>query len=190
MFHFTNIARSKGDPKIVEGGSSLARPEDRMARALGWFSIGLGAMELFMARRVTRTLGMEGSEALVRAFGAREILSGIMSLSVDKNAGLWARVGGDGMDAAVLLSELTSSDNPRKGNVLLALAMVGGIAMLDYRTAQDTTPRRPQPNARRRLYPERSGFPKGLSAAKGSAKALANQTGMSSQQPLVSPKLS
>jgi hypothetical protein len=189
MFHFSNIARSKGDPKIVERGSSLARPEDRMARALGWFSIGLGAMQLFSPRRVTRTLGMEGSEMLVRAFGTREILSGIMSLSVDKNAGLWARVGGDGMDAAVLLAELTS-DNPRKGNVLLALAMVGGIAMLDYRTAQETTPRRPQPNARRRLYPDRSGFPKGLSAAKGSAKALANQTGTGSQQPLVSPKLS
>ncbi len=113
MFHFSNIVRTKGDPKIVAGGPSLKRPEDQLARALGWFSIGLGIVELFAPRRVTETLGMEGRETLVRAFGAREILTGIMSLSVDKNAGLWARVGGDGLDAAALLSGLTA-DNPRK----------------------------------------------------------------------------
>ena len=90
----------------------------------------------------------------------REILAGIMSLSVDKNAGLWARVGGDGLDAAALLSGLTA-DNPKKGNIALALLMVGGIAMLDYRAAQDTKPRRPPRDARRKLYPNRSGFPKG-----------------------------
>ena len=173
MFHFGNIVRTKGDPTIVESGSSLARPEDRLARALGWFSIGLGLAELFAPRRVTETLGMEGHETLVRAFGAREIVSGIMSLSVDKNAGLWARVGGDGLDAAALLSALTP-DNPKKGNVALALLMIGGIAMLDYRAAQETKPKRPSPKARRRLYPDRSGFPKGLAAVKDRAKQLTN----------------
>jgi hypothetical protein len=171
MFHFANIVRTKGDPKIVESGASLARPEDRLARALGWFSIGLGLAELFAPRRVTETLGMEGQETLVRAFGAREIMSGIMSLSVDKNAGLWARVGGDGLDAAALLSALTP-DNPKKGNVALALLMIGGVAMLDYRAAQDTRPKRPSPRASRRLYPDRSGFPKGLAAAKDRARQL------------------
>lgn len=171
MFHFSNIVRSNGDPKIVEGGRSLKRPEDQLARALGWFSIGLGAMQLLAPRRVTETLGMEGHETLVRAFGVREILSGIMSLSVDKNAGLWARVGGDGLDAAALLSGLTP-DNPKKANIALALLMVGGMAMLDYRAAQDTKPKRPMPNARRRLYPNRSGFPKGLEAARSLAKQL------------------
>ncbi|MET3971471.1 hypothetical protein [Bradyrhizobium sp. S3.9.1] len=86
-------------------------------------------MELFAPRRVTEMLGMEGSETLVRAFGTREIVAGITSLSVDKNAGLWARVGGDGLDAAALLSGLRP-DNPKKGNIALALLMVGGIAML------------------------------------------------------------
>src|SRR3954470_12288649 len=115
MFHFSNIVRTKGDPQIIEGGPSLKPPEDQLARALGWFSIGLGLAELFAPRRVTETLGMEGQETLGRAVGAREIMSGIMSLSVDKNAGLWARVGGDGLDAAALLSALTP-DNPKKGN--------------------------------------------------------------------------
>ncbi|TWB03566.1 hypothetical protein [Bradyrhizobium stylosanthis] len=171
MFHFSNIVRTKGDPKIVESGPSLKRPEDQLARALGWFSIGLGVVEFFAPRRVTETLGMEGHETLVRAFGVREILSGIMSLSVDKNAGLWARVGGDGLDAAALLSGLTS-DNPRKGNIALALLMVGGIAMLDYRAAQDTKPRRPPRDARRKLYPNRSGFPKGIESARSKARQI------------------
>ncbi len=57
---------------------------DQLARALGWFSIGLGVVEFFAPRRVTETLGMEGRETLVRAFGVREILAGIMSLSVDQ----------------------------------------------------------------------------------------------------------
>ena len=171
MFHLSNIVRSKGDPKLVEGGPSLKRPQDQLARALGWFSVGLGIMEFVAPRRVTETLGMEGHETMVRAFGVREILAGVMSLSVDKNAGLWARVGGDGLDAAALLSGLTS-DNPKKGNIALALLMVGGIAMLDYRAAQDTKPRRPPPNARRKLYPNRSGFPKGLQAARDRAKEM------------------
>ena len=171
MFHFSNIVRAKGDPKIVEGGPSLKQPADQLARALGGFSIGLGVVEFFAPRRVTETLGMEGRETMVRAFGLREILAGVMSLSVDKNAGLWARVGGDGLDAAALLSGLTS-DNPKKGNIALALLMVGGIAVLDYRAAQETKPQRPPPNARRKLYPNRSGFPKGLPAAKARAKEM------------------
>ena len=59
MFHFSNIVRTKGDPTIIEGGPSLKRPVDQFARALGWFSVGLGVVELLAPRRVTETLGME-----------------------------------------------------------------------------------------------------------------------------------
>ena len=173
MFHVSNIVRTKGDPKLIEGGPSLKRPEDQLARALGWFSIGLGVVEFFAPRRVTETLGMEGQETMVRAFGVREILSGIMTLSVEKNAGLWARVGGDGLDAAALLSGLTA-DNPKKGNIALALLMVGGIAMLDYRAGQETKPRWLPRDARGKLYPNRSGFPKGIESARTSAKQIAS----------------
>ena len=146
MFHFSNIVRTKGDPRIIEGGPSLKQPVDHLARALGWFSIGLGVVELFAPRRVTETLGMEGHETMVRAFGVREIMAGIMTLSVEKNAGLWTRVGGDGLDAAALLSGL-APDNPKKGNIALALLMVGGIAMLT------TGPRKPpSPAAPRAMH--------------------------------------
>ena len=47
-----------------------------MARGLGWFSIGLGLAEVLAPRVLTRGLGME-NEQLVRAYGLREIATGI-----------------------------------------------------------------------------------------------------------------
>jgi hypothetical protein len=170
MYFLSNFVRSAGDPKIIRSGPSLQTQADRLAKALGWFSIGLGAIELFAPQRITRTLGMRGKEPLVRAFGLREILSGVMSLSVDKRAGLWSRVAGDGMDMAALLAEYRG-DNPRKGNLSIALLMVGGIALLDYLGAQQLAAQSSPRIGQRRLYSERSGFPKGIEAAKTIAKA-------------------
>src|SRR5256885_198183 len=150
MRYISNITRSKGDPKIIRSGPRSLGQADRLARGLGWFSIGLGAMEVLAPQRVTQALGMNGSESLVRAYGFREIFSGIVSLSVDKNAGLWSRVAGDGLDAATLLPRLTP-DNPKKQNVALALLMVGGITLLDVTAAQLTAPQPRSRNGRRRL---------------------------------------
>ena len=171
MYFLSNIVRSAGDPKIIRSGPSLRTRTDRLAHALGWLGIGLGAIELFAPQRITRPLGMRGSEALVRVFGVREIFSGIMSLSVDKQAGLWSRVAGDGLDIAALLAQLRIG-NPRKGNVSLALLMLGGIALLDYMAAQDLAEQSSSRVGRRRLYADRSGFPRGLEAARASAKQL------------------
>src|SRR4051795_6140533 len=100
----SNIARSHGDPKVVSTGPSSFGAADRMARNLGWFSLGLGALEILAPRRITHALGMEGDEALVRAYGVREVASGILSLSTDKQVGLWSRVAGDGLDIATLIN--------------------------------------------------------------------------------------
>ena len=50
----------------------------KLGFGLGVFSIGLGLVELFGARRAARTLGVEGgrAEGVIRLFGAREILAG------------------------------------------------------------------------------------------------------------------
>jgi len=95
-----NITRSAGDPKVLHTGPGSLGEADRLGRALGWFSIGLGMVELLAPRRVTRTLGMEGKEDIIRAYGAREIGAGILTLSLEKELGLWSRVLGDGLDIA------------------------------------------------------------------------------------------
>ena len=69
MAYLSNIARSKGDPKITRSGPSSLGTSDRLAKALGWFSLGLGLTELLAPGRITRTLGLEGKEGVVRAFG-------------------------------------------------------------------------------------------------------------------------
>ena len=129
-YHISNIARSKGDPKLIKSGHSSLGPADRMAKAIGWFSIGLGLTELFAAERLTRALGMEGKEALVRAYGVREIGHGIVSLSTEKHLGLWSRVAGDGLDIVTLIPEM-NHDNPKRTNVGIALAAVLGVTLLD-----------------------------------------------------------
>ncbi|WP_315721385.1 MULTISPECIES: hypothetical protein [unclassified Bradyrhizobium] len=168
MFHFSNLVRSKGDPKIIATGPSSLTAADRLARGLGWFSIALGTLELLAPHRVTRALGMDGREGLVRAYGVRELLAGVMTLSVEKKAGLWSRVAGDGLDMATLLGEVRPS-NPRVGTVMAALVMVGGITVLDYVAAQDVARQHDARRGRKRLYFDRSGFPKGVTAARGAA---------------------
>jgi hypothetical protein len=168
--YIANISRFAGDPKILSSGSSSLTSGDRMARCLGCFSIALGAVELMAPRAVGRLLGMEGREKLVRTFGAREISAGIVSLSTERQAGMWSRVAGDGMDLAALLGAYRR-DNPKRSNVGLAIGIVIGIAMLDIAAGKMTTSVHTRKRREWRRYSDRSGFPRGLQEARGAARA-------------------
>jgi hypothetical protein len=177
MNYISNITRSPGDPKVLQSGPSSLGAADYGARALGWFSYGLGLAELLAPRFFTRALGMQGNEALVRAYGAREIASGALTLSLEKDVGLWSRVAGDGLDIATVFTALRPG-NPKKGNVVLALAMLAGITALDVMNAQAVAVRhaRKGSGARRQLH-DRSGFPQGLEKARGAAREMARPNG-------------
>ncbi len=109
----------------------------KLSRALGWFSIGLGVIELLYGRALGRALGMEERTGLLRGFGAREVGAGAAILADPANpTWLWARVGGDGLDLAILGSAL-SRNNPHRGNVVLALAAVAGVTILDMICARE-----------------------------------------------------
>jgi hypothetical protein len=165
----SNIARSQGDPKVLSSGPGSLDNTDRLARALGWFSIGLGLTELLAPRALTRWLGMEGSEALVRAYGVREIGAGIMTLSPDKGLGLQSRVAGDALDIATLLPALRG-DNPKRDNVAIALAMVVGVTLLDIAGAKGVNNAQRRSDRPARTYRDRSGYPRGLENARGAAR--------------------
>jgi len=165
----SNIARSQGDPKVLSSGPSSLDASDRLARGLGWFSIGLGVTELLAPRALTRFLGMEGSETLVRAYGLREIGAGIMTLSPDKGLGLQSRVAGDALDIATLLAAMRG-DNPKRDNVAIALAMVVGVTLLDIAGAQGVHANQRRSDRPRRTYRDRSGYPRGLENARGAAR--------------------
>jgi hypothetical protein len=142
-----------------------------LAKGLGWFSIALGLTELLAPRKVTRALGMEGHEGLVQAYGLREIASGAGILASDQPAPwVWSRVAGDALDMATLASGL-NDNNPKRDNVALALAAVGGITALDWATAASLTNGGTRRLARPvRDYSNRSGMPRPPEAMRGAAR--------------------
>ncbi|WP_088343463.1 MULTISPECIES: hypothetical protein [Rhodomicrobium] len=165
MSIFSKIKRSKGDPKILRSGPSSLSSGDRLAKRLGWLGIGLGVAQLVAAGSITRALGMEGREGLVRAYGARELATGMLSLSTEKSLGLWGRVAGDGLDIATLAGELDRY-NPKRANVAGALALVLGVSVLDLVAALATTARHRRSQGKQVSYRDRSGFPHGVKAAR------------------------
>jgi hypothetical protein len=177
MTRLSSIVRSETDPRVLHTGPSSLDAADRFGRALGWFSVGLGALQLLAPNRVTRALGIRGQEGLVQAYGLREIGSGMLSLSVDKEVGLWSRVAGDGLDVLTLLCAL-GPRNPKRANVGRALAVVAGITALDVLGAASVARRHTRgPAIDPGRYRNRSGFPQGLEKARGAARAAIKQVG-------------
>lgn len=116
--------------------------EERLARGLGWFSIGLGLAEIVAPRRLTRLIGVRGDHSnLLRMLGAREIASGIGILAQRRPAaGAWSRVGGDAMDLALLGAALRSGKSDR-GRLAAATAAVAGVTALDVLCSQQLSRR-------------------------------------------------
>jgi uncharacterized membrane protein len=110
--------------------------EDALARGLGWFSIGLGLVEVLAPRKVTGLVGSRGNNSLVRAYGLREIASGVGILSQPHQPGwMLARVAGDVMDLVALGSAFNRRSTD-KGRALLGIASVAGVAALDVLCAK------------------------------------------------------
>jgi uncharacterized membrane protein len=107
---------------------------ERRARALGWFSLGLGAVELLMPRRVANLIGAPDDEHTKRTLvgvGLREIASGVGILTRAQPAGwLWSRVAGDVIDLALLGAARTSPDSDAR-KLSIATAAVAGVTLLD-----------------------------------------------------------
>ena len=101
------------------------------ARALGWFSIGLGAAELFAPGLIGQMIGIRGKETLIRSMGVREIAAGIAVLTEKTPArSMMGRVAGDAVDLALLGAGL-GSPGAEKGKVGTAIGVVAGITALD-----------------------------------------------------------
>jgi hypothetical protein len=104
----------------------------RLARGMGWFSLALGAAEILGARRLSRAFGLgDRATGVLRAFGAREIGSGLAVLGPRRKApGMWARVGGDALDLAALGSAFRMR-GANRGTLGAAAGAVAGAMLLD-----------------------------------------------------------
>jgi len=112
-----------------------------LAKGLGWFSLGLGALELLAPEKLDRMLGTGDYPMTTRAFGLREIAAGLgILLSDDPKPWLWARVAGDALDLGTLAPAL-SSDNPQRTMAATAFGNVALITALDIFCAAALTKR-------------------------------------------------
>lgn len=166
-----DITRSAGDPSVVATGRSSLTKADRGARMLGWLSIGLGIAEMMAAPAVARATGTEGREAMVRAAGARELVSGALALSVDARSGLVVRLIGDAVDAAALVAARRGREET--ADLDRALALVGIVTVADAICLQALRSGRSRKGEPLRSYAHRSGFPLGLAASRGLASTRA-----------------
>lgn len=127
------MARAGGNGRAPQRGRAAGN-DQRLAKGLGWFSVGLGLAQVVAPGTVSRVAGVRptgGTRALVRGAGARELGHGAAILSRPRPvAGVWSRVGGDALDLALLGRALASRDS-QKGRVAMTTAAVLGVTALD-----------------------------------------------------------
>lgn len=142
---------------------------ERLAKGLGYFSLGLGLLELLAPRALCRALGMEGKENLVRAYGAREAMTGVAILmSHDPTPWIYGRVAGDAVDLATLAAD-PPEDGRQRANRAVAAVAVAGVTLLDAACAYGLSADKRLSRPGAWDYGDRSGFPRPAGAMRGAA---------------------
>jgi uncharacterized membrane protein len=110
---------------------------ERLAKSLGWVSLGLGIVQLAAPAAVRRLTGVDDSvtaQTLVPLVGARE-LGHAAGLLRGKSEWVWTRVAGDAMDLTALARALANRSGTRRRRTAIATAAVVGITAVDLYTA-------------------------------------------------------
>ena len=134
-----------------------------LACGLGIFSIAIGVAELVAPRWIAGFAGARISPNMMRAFGLREIPTGVGLVRASKRgAWLWGRVAGDALDIA-------SVRNPA------AIAALAGVTALDVAAASAVTREENRP---RQIfdYSSRSGFSRPIDQVRGVARIKKERT--------------
>lgn len=134
-----SVARQGTSRRYGRGPDAAARSPQNLSRLLGWFSIGLGVAEALAPDTLARLIGTrpnDRSRQLLRALGAREVVTGVGILAKPHSA-QWmrGRVAGDAMDMALLLNLLRATGTRRDRTAVASLAVLG-VGALDLRAAR------------------------------------------------------
>lgn len=103
----------------------------RLAQGMAWFSVALGATQLLAPQLIQPAIGVRNrNHTLIRALGARELLSGL-GLLTSRNAvrALDARLVGDVIDLALLGIAMFRPRNGRKRLIASTLSVLGATAL-------------------------------------------------------------
>lgn len=111
----------------------------RLARMLGWASLGLGVAQLAAPGAVRRLSGLDDSPTarlVVPAVGARELVHAAGLLRGARPTGwVWTRVAGDALDLTALAMALARRSGTRRRRVVAVTAAVAAITAVDVFTA-------------------------------------------------------
>jgi uncharacterized protein YjeT (DUF2065 family) len=157
-------------PKTALPGRSRSM-HDETAKGLGYFSIALGIAELAMPRAIRHAAGIEAPDAMVRAYGVREIATGVAILMThDATPWIWGRVAGDALDIATVA--LVAPPDWRGGDRKKpwSLGALVAVTAVDLFCAASLSREKGGRRSARADYRDRSGFPQGPQAARGAAR--------------------
>jgi hypothetical protein len=131
----------------------------RLAQFLGVFSLVLGVIELIWGGALGRALGLAGQEWIVRVYGAREFLNGVLILmsTKDPTPWIWLRVIGDALDAGTLVYGYTR-DPSKLTNIIIAFVAVTPIVVADIICAIKLSSDSKEPLSAAADYSDRSGI--------------------------------
>jgi uncharacterized membrane protein len=104
---------------------------ERIARGLGWFSIGFGVAQIVAPRAMARLTGLPLPAVATRLCGLREVACGIGILTQpEPRPWVQARVAGDALDLAVCAGALLVPGTDRR-RAVATTAAVAGVTALD-----------------------------------------------------------
>jgi uncharacterized membrane protein len=105
--------------------------DNTLSRALGWFGLGLGVVQVMAPRGFGRSIGVDAPAWLLRLIGLREIANGAGILTQpEPRPWIEARATGDLMDLA-LLGLAFNARSANRDRVAAAVALTAGITALD-----------------------------------------------------------
>jgi hypothetical protein len=120
----------------VDGKGGGEMDEHRLARMVGWVSLGLGLALVASPARTVKQLGMGERPNLGRLLGARDLVLGAGLLRSESTA-TWLRARGiaDALDAALILGGASLGAFPRS-RAPVGLATATGFAGLSFLLAR------------------------------------------------------
>jgi hypothetical protein len=168
------------------------QPARKLARKLGWFSIGLGVAQVCMPGVLSRSLGIPGASRFMRMCGVREIVTGVgLLMTHQPKPWIKARVAGDSLDLAALGSAMLLGNKPLRAAI--AAGTVAGVSALDMHSLKGLV--KEDTKVTIYDYSDRSGFPetpdkmRGRASANGSIHNLPQLKGIDVATRETEPKL-
>jgi uncharacterized membrane protein len=122
-------------------GAAADPQVEKLAKALGWMSLGLAVTPLAAPDRLSRQVGVDDTRtarAVVRALGVRELLHA-SGLLLQRPYWVFTRVAGDAMDLTMLGRAMADRKGWRRRRTAMATAAIVGITAADLYAAARTT---------------------------------------------------